>query len=165
MYTQVEMKMLSANYIWLIRDPAHTESTEGMETQKCCIVEQLLEFLCKQPGPQEAQTTLICPRCNLLSWMLKWQWQSHTFQLGSSHLISTLNLNRKGPAALVALLGEQGDSAPVPGAVLWFWGWQLQPSPVGMQDELQTPSAWSLLRQLLAADFVPEMASSQIPAG
>lgn len=31
MYIQVEMKMLSANYIWLIRGPAHSESTEGME--------------------------------------------------------------------------------------------------------------------------------------
>lgn len=54
MYTQVEMKMLSANYIWLIRDPAHTEATEGMETQKCCVVEQLLEVLCKQTGHGEA---------------------------------------------------------------------------------------------------------------
>lgn len=54
MYTQVEMKMLSANYIWLIRGSAHAECTEGMETQKSCMVEQLLEVLCKQTAPGEA---------------------------------------------------------------------------------------------------------------
>lgn len=43
MYTQVEVKMSSANSIWLIRGPTHPESTEGMETQKCCMIGQLLE--------------------------------------------------------------------------------------------------------------------------
>lgn len=63
MYTQVEMKMLSANYIWLIRGPPHAESTEGMETQECCVVEQLLEVLCKQTGPGEAGW-VYCPECS-----------------------------------------------------------------------------------------------------
>lgn len=65
----------------------------------------------------------------------------------------------------VALLAEQDASAPVPGAMLCLWRWQLQPAPVGMQDELQTPSAQSHLRQLLAAGSVAEMVFSQIPVG
>lgn len=64
------MECFGANCIWLIRDLAHTESTERMEAQKSCVVEHFLEFLCKQTGPREAGISLISPRCNLLSWMV-----------------------------------------------------------------------------------------------
>lgn len=63
MYTQVEMKMLSANYIWLIRDPAHAEPTEGMETE-------MLRGRAAPGGPLQANRSWRS-RMSFLSWMLK----------------------------------------------------------------------------------------------
>lgn len=64
------MECFGADCIWLIRDLAHTESAGRTEVQKSCVVERFLEVLYEQTGPREAGSSLILPRCNLLSGVL-----------------------------------------------------------------------------------------------
>lgn len=111
-----------------ISDLAQTESTERMEAQKSRVVEHFLEVPCKQTGPGEAGISLLSPRCNLPSWLLS----------DSDKVLLINTLDRRGPAALLALVGGSEarenvgtQCSYVRDNAAWLWKAQFQLNRLG----------------------------------